>query len=111
MMKKVRAQLAFTDRLQEAVPDADIIFIAVGTPSRPDGRANTSYLEGAAEEVGGGNEEGWMYTVVVKSTVPIGGNRRVAHVIQQVLRAPEGQQGKGPGGLQHGVPQRSPGIA
>ncbi|MHB8117579.1 MAG: UDP-glucose dehydrogenase family protein [Methanothrix sp.] len=86
MMKKVRARLAFTDKLQEAVPDAEIIFIAVGTPSRPDGSADTSYVEEAAREVAEAMHKGRMYTVVVKSTVPIGSNRRVAHVIQKVLR-------------------------
>jgi len=85
MMIKVRARLAFTDRIQEAVPEADIIFIAVGTPSRSDGGADTSYVEEAAREVAEAMQGGQMYTVVVKSTVPIGSNRRIAHVIQQVL--------------------------
>lgn len=85
MMKKVRTRLAFTDQLQDAVPDADLIIIAVGTPSRSDGSADTSYVEGAAREVAEAMQDGRRYTVVVKSTVPIGSNRRVAHVIQQVL--------------------------
>jgi UDPglucose 6-dehydrogenase len=85
MMKKVEARLNFANNLQEAVPDADIVFIAVGTPERTDGSADTSYVEEAAREVAEEMQDDRTYTVVVKSTVPIGSNRRVAHAIDQIL--------------------------
>jgi len=64
-------RLAFTTDIAEAVPEADAVFIAVGTPSRRgDGHADLTYVYAAAEEIGD-NLAG--YTVIVtKSTVPVG---------------------------------------
>ena len=64
-------RLHFTSDLPEATRDADLIFIAVGTPSRRgDGHADLKYVFAAAEEIAN-NVSG--YTVIVnKSTVPVG---------------------------------------
>jgi UDPglucose 6-dehydrogenase len=81
--KNVKAgRLAFTTELEHAVPEADAVFIAVGTPSRRgDGHADLSYVYAAAEEIAL-NLRG--YTVVVtKSTVPVGTGREVARVIRR----------------------------
>src|SRR3954449_7667138 len=46
-------RLSFTNDLAAAVPGADAVFIAVGTPSRRgDGHADLSYVFAAAEEIG-----------------------------------------------------------
>ena len=69
--KNVEAgRLSFTTDIEKAVPGADAVFIAVGTPSRRgDGHADLSYVYGAAEEIA---EAISNYTVVVtKSTVPV----------------------------------------
>lgn len=65
------ARLSFTTDLKAAVPSADAVFIAVGTPSRRgDGFADLSYVYGAAEEIADAMDG---YTVVItKSTVPVG---------------------------------------
>jgi len=55
-------------------------------PSRPDGNADTSHVEEAAQEVAQAMRDGHTYTVVIKSTVPIGTNRRAAHVVGRVLQ-------------------------
>ncbi|NPA72733.1 MAG: UDP-glucose/GDP-mannose dehydrogenase family protein [Gammaproteobacteria bacterium] len=81
-----REQLTFTEDTAAAVRDAELIMIAVGTPAKANGEADTSYVEAAAEEVAQSIEEGKRYILVVKSTVPIGTNRRVSHVIEQVLK-------------------------
>ena len=44
-------QLQFTDNVKEAVRDAEVVFLCVGTPPRPDGTVDMSYLEGAGKEV------------------------------------------------------------
>ena len=45
MLKNMQAgRLVFTDDIAEAVKHTDVIFIAVGTPSQPDGSANLSYV-------------------------------------------------------------------
>jgi UDPglucose 6-dehydrogenase len=73
----VRAgRLTFSTDLKSAVPDADAVFVAVGTPSRRgDGHADLAYVFAAAEEIA---EAMKGYTVVVtKSTVPVGTGREL----------------------------------
>lgn len=85
LLAQVRHRMRFTDDTADAVRDADVILIAVGTPPKENGEADTRYVEEAAREVAEGLEPGLTYTLVVKSTVPIGSNRRVAHVVTKVL--------------------------
>ncbi len=75
-------RLAFTTDLAASVRNADLVFIAVGTPTRRgDGHADLKYVYAAAEEVAQ-NLEG--YTVIVdKSTVPVGTAREVARVVRK----------------------------
>src|SRR5258708_5264559 len=49
-----QARLVFPPDTAEAVRDAEVVFLAVGTPSRPDGAADLSYLLEAARQVGRG---------------------------------------------------------
>ena len=73
-------RLHFTTDLGAHVPLADVIFIAVGTPTRRgDGHADLSYVFAAAEEVAE-NLSGYS-VVVTKSTVPVGTGRRVEAAI------------------------------
>ena len=76
------ARLHFTTDLGTAVADADLVFIAVGTPSRRgDGHADLSYVYQAAEDIAPHLRD---YTVVVdKSTVPVGTARQVARIIAE----------------------------
>lgn len=73
-------RLKFTTDVSSVVPDADVVFIAVGTPSRRgDGHADLSYVEQAAREVAAVMEG---FTVVVnKSTVPVGTGDRVEALV------------------------------
>jgi UDPglucose 6-dehydrogenase len=75
-------RLSFSQDLESAVPRADAVFIAVGTPSRRgDGHADLSYVFAAAEEIAQ-NLDG--YTVVVtKSTVPVGTGRNVEEIVRK----------------------------
>ena len=86
LLQLVHERIHFTGNVEEAVPESEVIIIAVGTPSRPDGNADTSYVEEAAQEVAQAMRDGHTYTVVIKSTVPIGTNRRAAHVVGRVLQ-------------------------
>jgi UDPglucose 6-dehydrogenase len=63
--------LKFTTEYSEAIPQAHVIFIAVGTPPGPNGSPDLRYLESAARSIG--KNLGPHFTVIVnKSTVPIG---------------------------------------
>ncbi|CAM3456072.1 UDP-glucose/GDP-mannose dehydrogenase family protein [Paenibacillus lupini] len=73
-------RLSFTTDLAAAVSSSEIIIIAVGTPSLPDGKANLAYIEQAAEEIGRAIDD--YKVVVVKSTVPVGTNEKVADIIR-----------------------------
>jgi len=75
-------RLSFSTDLEEAVSKADLVFIAVGTPTRRgDGHADLQYVYAAAEEVAGYLNG---YTVVVdKSTVPVGTARQVHRIISK----------------------------
>lgn len=73
-------RLHFTTELSEAVPGAQIIFIAVGTPSLEDGRADLQYVYAVADGIG---QQLRAYTVVVdKSTVPVGTAKEVEKKIR-----------------------------
>jgi UDPglucose 6-dehydrogenase len=75
-------RLSFTTDLADAVRKSDIVFIAVGTPSRRgDGHADLSYVYAAAEEIAKAMDG---YTLVVtKSTVPVGTGREVAKIMRR----------------------------
>jgi UDPglucose 6-dehydrogenase len=75
-------RLHFTTELAQPVADADLVFIAVGTPTRRgDGYADLKYVYAAAEEVAG-HLRG--YTVIVdKSTVPVGTAREVQRIVRK----------------------------
>ncbi len=75
-------RLSFTTDLKNAVSNTDVVFIAVGTPTRRgDGHADLSYVYNAAEEIA---EAVVGYTVIVmKSTVPVGTGRKVLSIVKQ----------------------------
>jgi len=73
-------RLSFTSDLAAAVDGADAIFIAVGTPTRRgDGHADLTYVMAAVEEVA--HALTGYAVIVVKSTVPVGTNRKVKEVV------------------------------
>ncbi len=73
-------RLHFTTDLAASVKGADVVFIAVGTPSRRgDGAADLVYVDSAAKEIA---ENLAGFTVIVtKSTVPVGTARRIEAII------------------------------
>ena len=75
-------RLKFSDQLKDWIADADLVFIAVGTPTRRgDGHADLKYVYAAAEEIAK-HLEG--YTVIVdKSTVPVGTAREVHNIVSR----------------------------
>ncbi|HNR30798.1 MAG TPA: UDP-glucose/GDP-mannose dehydrogenase family protein [Candidatus Hydrogenedentes bacterium] len=76
-------RLAFTTDLEEAVKRSVMIFIAVGTPSLPDGTADLSQVFEAARGIAR-HMDGYR-VIVDKSTVPVGTSRKVAAAIREEL--------------------------
>lgn len=75
-------RLNFTTDLISSVASSDVVFIAVGTPSRRgDGHADLSYVYAAAREVAA-NLSGFT-VVVTKSTVPVGTGDEVERIIRE----------------------------
>src|SRR5690606_27423757 len=82
--------LQFTDNVREAVRSAEVVFLAVGTPPKSDGTVDMSYLEGAGKEVCDALAEDradQMVTIVVKSTVPAGTNRKLYNFLRSQTKA------------------------
>ncbi len=76
--------LAFSSDLPETIRNADVCFIAVGTPVGENGEADLRHVLRVAEEIGLYMEQ--PLTVVDKSTVPVGTADRVRDAIAGSLR-------------------------
>jgi UDPglucose 6-dehydrogenase len=83
-------QIQFTDNVKAAVKDAEVVFLCVGTPPKPDGTVDMSYLEQAGKEVCDAlaeHDSQYMCTIIVKSTVPAGTNRKLYSFLKQQTKA------------------------
>jgi UDPglucose 6-dehydrogenase len=69
LMKKNKDRLEFSNDLVYGIKESEIIFIAVGTPSNPDGSADLSYVENVARSIATHMQE--YKLIVEKSTVPV----------------------------------------
>ncbi|MDQ7028859.1 MAG: UDP-glucose/GDP-mannose dehydrogenase family protein [Ardenticatenia bacterium] len=72
-------RLFFTTSYEEAVPESDFVFIAVGTPEGVDGEADLKYVGMAAESIARVMDRSLI--IVNKSTVPVGTGDWVADII------------------------------
>ncbi|MDR0880545.1 MAG: UDP-glucose/GDP-mannose dehydrogenase family protein [Clostridioides sp.] len=77
-------RIDYTTDYVSAYCDADIIFIAVGTPERSDGSANLDYIKEVALQVAESVRKDVL--VVIKSTVPIGTNDAIEEYMQKHLK-------------------------
>ena len=98
LLAEAAANLTFTTSYAEAVPGADVVFVAVQTPSAEDGSPDLRYLRSAAESVAQNLDH--TFTVVVnKSTVPIGSGNWV----DAILRDSFTQRAERPDGCEFAV--------
>jgi UDPglucose 6-dehydrogenase len=81
-MNAAAGRLSFGTDLEQAVADAEVVFLAVGTPSRRgDGHADLSYVYAAARQVA---RAARGFTVIVtKSTVPVGTGDEVERIVRE----------------------------
>ncbi|WP_043932227.1 UDP-glucose 6-dehydrogenase TuaD [Bacillus sp. EB01] len=83
-----KKQLDFTTDIEQAIRQAEVIFIAVGTPMSANGEADLTYVKQVAETIGKNLNS--YKVVVTKSTVPVGTGKLVETIIRS--HAPKNQQ-------------------
>src|SRR4026207_1530338 len=74
-------RLRFTTEVKQAVEQALVIFLAVGTPPKPDGSPDLSFVEQAASSIA--DYMNGYKVVVTKSTVPIGTGEHIRKLISE----------------------------
>jgi UDPglucose 6-dehydrogenase len=80
-----RGHLRFSTDLEASVKESEVIFIAVGTPPLPSGRADLSAVEAVARQVGLALDCARQRVIVNKSTVPIGSGNWVEMIVKEGL--------------------------
>jgi UDPglucose 6-dehydrogenase len=74
-----QGNLIFTTDYEKAIPESEVVIIAVGTPSASDGTADLQYVLAATESLAPHLKE--RAIVAIKSTVPPGTNAKVTAII------------------------------
>jgi len=87
--KNVKAgRLGFSTDVATAIRNAEVVFIAVGTPPAADGSADLSAVFSVAETIGKNMTS--FKVVATKSTVPVGTGDRVEEIIKRHTNEPFG---------------------
>ncbi len=76
-------RLHFTTQYSDAIPEAEFVFVAVGTPMGRRGEADLVFIKQAAKSIAGAMKK--TLTIVNKSTVPIGTGNIVARIVGENL--------------------------
>jgi UDPglucose 6-dehydrogenase len=79
-------RLAFTTSYAEALKGSEFVFIAVGTPSKTNGRADLQYVAAAARSIAKNMKDPLI--IINKSTVPIGTGDWVANIVRKAQPKP-----------------------
>lgn len=79
-------RLTFTTSYEEALADAEFVFICVGTPSGVDGEADLQYVRTAAESIA--KKMTHPLIIINKSTVPVGTGDFVADIVHKTQPQP-----------------------
>ncbi|MGI8746301.1 MAG: UDP-glucose dehydrogenase family protein [Bryobacteraceae bacterium] len=91
LLEEANANIQFGTDYSEGVKDAEVIFIAVGTPPSQNGSPDLRYLCSAARGIG--QHFNGDYTVVVnKSTVPIGSGNWVGSLVREAYEQERGRK-------------------
>lgn len=77
LIHKNRNRLTFSTSTVNSIRKAPIVFIAVGTPSSPDGQTDLTYVDAVTDLIASSISS--YKTIITKSTVPPGTNERIFH--------------------------------
>jgi len=89
-----KRNLTFSSNFAASIPNKDVVFITVGTPSLSDGNPDLGHLREAAKTIGKNLGEGFT-TIVNKSTVPIGSGNWVESLIKDAFESRNGSKPNG----------------
>lgn len=78
-----KGRISFSDRLDVALNDCGVLFIAVGTPPDKNGNADLQYVLNVAKECGRNMKD--YLLIVTKSTVPVGTSLKVKEIVKEEL--------------------------
>ncbi len=78
-----KKRLSFSTSIEDSLPGAEIVFIAVGTPPGEDGSADLKYVLEVATEIGKHMHDYML--IVTKSTVPVGTSEKIRETIHREL--------------------------
>ncbi len=76
-----RSRVRFVEHIADAVAEAEVIFIAVGTPEMPDGTADLEPTFAAVQEIC--RAANGPKFLVLKSTVPVGTSRKISALVKE----------------------------
>jgi UDPglucose 6-dehydrogenase len=93
LIEEARCNLRFTTEYAHAIPGAQVIFIAVGTPPGINGAPDLKYLQSAARGIGE-HLTGDFAVVVNKSTVPIGSGNWVGSLVREAYEQRVGRKAR-----------------
>src|SRR3989339_821544 len=79
---RANGRLRFSNDIAGAVNNAEVIFICVNTPPKPDGQADLKYVEAVAREIAA-SLDGNYKVIVDKSTVPVHTAEKVRETIER----------------------------
>lgn len=85
-----QGNLLFTTELLDGAIDAEVIYIAVGTPPSPDGTPDLSYVKAAAKDIAraiiSGSNNNLFRIIINKSTVPVGSGNWVEMLVREEVK-------------------------
>src|SRR5258708_6199726 len=91
LLAEAKPNLRFCCDYASAVPNAEVVFIAVGTPPSPHGSLDLRYLSAADKGIGE-HYDGEFLVVVNKSTVPIGSGNWVGSLVRESYEQHRGRK-------------------
>jgi UDPglucose 6-dehydrogenase len=94
LLEDARRNLTFTTDYAVPIPQSQVIFIAVGTPTGVNGAPDLKYLDSAARSIGR-SLSGDFTVVVNKSTVPIGSGNWVESLVREAYEKHSGRNADG----------------
>ena len=85
LLHNLKESLLFSNSISTAIQHAEIIIIAVGTPPDTSGNPDLANIKQVVSDIADSIQSGTKYTIVMKSTVPIGTNHFVKQTIMEKL--------------------------